>query len=246
VVTTDIAASKRFYGDLFGWRGTHESGADPANAVDFTLGGAIVGGMYTLPGHLRESGVPPHWISYVSVGNVDDVIARAEAHGGETVAAGFDVRNEAREAFIRDPTGAVLGLWEPRARHGAERVNDTGCFVWSELYTPDVGHASQFYRDVFGWTIQGRVGDPESGYLIARNEGWLNAGILPLGPEHGGAPPHWLTYFSVTSCADAAARVKALGGDMLGEPADVAIGRIAVVRDPVGAVFALFEGETDD
>jgi predicted enzyme related to lactoylglutathione lyase len=245
LVTTDIAESKRFYGNLFGWHDSHDSGADVVNAVSFTLDGAVVCGMYALPDHLRESGVPPHWNSYVSVENVDDMIARVETHGGETIIAGFNVRNEAREAFIKDPTGAVLGLWEPRSRHGAERVNDTGYFVWSELYTPDVRGASQFYRDVFGWTIQGRPQDPESGYLIARNNGWLSAGILHLGPEHGGAP-HWLTYFSVTSCTDTAARAKALGGEVLGGPLDVAIGRIAIVRDPVGAVFALFEGETDD
>ena len=64
--------------------------------------------------------------------------------------------------------------------------------------------------------------------------------------QHGGAPPHWLAYFAVTSSEGALARVLELGGAVLAGLLDVPAGRIALVSDPQGAVFALFEGETDD
>ena len=70
---------------------------------------------------------------------------------------------------------------------------------------------------------------------------------MPMAGERGDAPPHWLPYFIVSSCDAAAAKVRELGGSVLFEPFDViGTSRIAVVSDPQGAVFALFEGETDD
>ena len=60
------------------------------------------------------------------------------------------------------------------------------------------------------------------------------------------ARPYWLAYFTVSSCGGALTRVRELGGEVLAGPLDIGAGRIAVVRDPQGAVFALFEGETDD
>jgi uncharacterized protein len=246
LVTTDLAASEQFYGELFGWDWRPAADTRAANGIAFTLDGAVVCGMTTLPGQHHESGTPPHWRAYVSVDRLDAALAETERLGGARVADGDDERGDARTAFIKDPSGAVLGLWESRSRHGVERVNDPGCFVWSELHTRDVRRASEFHRNLFGWAITGRMNDPAEGYLIARNNGWLNAGILPFGPEEGAVPPHWLTYFTVTSCDDASVRARELGAEVLGGPLDVAIGRISVVRDPVGAVFAMFEGETDD
>jgi predicted enzyme related to lactoylglutathione lyase len=69
---------------------------------------------------------------------------------------------------------------------------------------------------------------------------------MPMTDQHGDAPPHWLPYFIVPSCDDAAARVQELGGGVMAGPLDLGAGRIAVVGDPQGAAFALFEGETDD
>ncbi|MDQ3923446.1 MAG: hypothetical protein M3309_05920 [Actinomycetota bacterium] len=67
-----------------------------------------------------------------------------------------------------------------------------------------------------------------------------------MAEQHGDASPHWLAYFTVTSCDDALARVQELGGGALARPIDLQAGRIAVVSDPQGAAFAFFEGETDD
>ena len=63
--------------------------------------------------------------------------------------------------------------------------------------------------------------------------------------QHGDVQPYWLAYFTVPSCEDAMAKVRELG-DVLAGPLDIGAGSIAVVRDPQGAAFALFESETDD
>ncbi len=82
--------------------------------------------------------------------------------------------------------------------------------------------------------------------MTIRNGGTANGGILPMTEQHGNAPPHWLPYFTVPSCDGAVAKVRELGGDALVGPFDVPGGRISVVRDPQGAAFAIFEGETDE
>jgi len=69
---------------------------------------------------------------------------------------------------------------------------------------------------------------------------------MPMAEQHGDTPPYWLAYFTVTSCDDAIAKARELGGEVLAGPIDLGAGRIAVLTDPQGAPFAFFEGETDD
>ena len=89
--------------------------------------------------------------------------------------------------------------------------------------------------------------DGKLAYVTFKNAGWSNGGIMPMTEQQGDAPPHWLPYFIVSSCDGATAKVRELGGGVLVEPFNViGTNRIAVVSDPQGAVFALFEGETDD
>ena len=95
--------------------------------------------------------MPPHWLSYVTVASADGSAARAADLGGTVHAGPFDV-GARRMAVVADPTGAMLGLWEPRSSIGAELVNDPGCLTSNEL-TNDVDAASTFYEGLFGWTI---------------------------------------------------------------------------------------------
>ena len=88
--------------------------------------------------------------------------------------------------------------------------------------------------------------DGKLAYVTIRNAGYENGGIMPMTEEHGDAPPHWLPYFTVSSCEGAIAKIRELGGGALVGLFGVPAGRIPVVRDPQGAAFALFEGETDD
>jgi predicted enzyme related to lactoylglutathione lyase len=149
-------------------------------------------------------------------------------------------------AFVQDPTGAMLGAWQPRQHIGARRVNDPSCLGWNELQSREPEAAASFYAELFDWETETIEENGEPVYVTIKNAGWSNGGIMPMTAQHGDAPPHWLPYFIVPSCDDAAARVQELGGRVMAGPLDLGAGRIAVVGDPQGAAFALFEGETDD
>lgn len=238
--TSDAGGAKTFYGGLFGWE-FEDSG--------------IPGGVYTMcrvgsdevAAIVQQDERPGHWNNYVSVANADEATARAKQLGANVLEEPFDVMDAGRMAVLADPGGAVLCVWEPRDHIGAGRVNDVGCMGWNELQTRDPKAAADFYSGLFGWKAEPIEQDGETVYVTIKNQvGWMNGGMMPLAERHGDAPSFWMTYFTVSSCDAAAARVGDLGGAVLAGPMEPGMGRIAVLQDPQGAVFAVFEGETDD
>jgi predicted enzyme related to lactoylglutathione lyase len=116
-----------------------------------------------------------------------------------------------------------------------------GTFCWADLGTPDAAAATRFYTALFGWTAEDRPMGPGASYTMLHADGRSVAALYPQEAAQQG-PPHWLSYISVASASDAAARATALGGTLLMEPFDVLdVGRMAMVQDPAGAVVALWE-----
>ena len=83
-------------------------------------------------------------------------------------------------------------------------------------------------------------------YASIKNVGSFNGGIMPISDRHGDAPSVWIPYFTVASCDGAVEKTRGLGGGVFTGQLDVPAARISVAHDPQGAVFAFFEGETDD
>jgi uncharacterized protein len=243
LATTDAAAAKSFYGGLFGWEMSDREGREGAVYTICHLGHDAVCGLFEMPDAMRATGVPPNWTSYVTVAAADAVAARARELGGEVVDDAFDVAEAGRVAILKDPQGGVFAVWQPGTRIGAERVNDLGCLCMNELATTDMDAARPFYEGLFGWTtemVDTGPGDRPMG--LAYNDGALNASF---GVAEDGAPPHWRPYFTVESVEAAMGRVRELGGSELHGPVQIFDGTIALVLDPQGALFALFEGEVD-
>jgi predicted enzyme related to lactoylglutathione lyase len=243
LATTDPGAAKAFYGAVFGWEAEDSPVGDGIVYTVFSRDGDAVGGLYELLEQQRSAGVPPSWLSYVTVESVDDVARRAADLGGTVLSEPMDVMDSGRMAVVGDPTGAVLGLWEPRANIGAGRVNDPGYLCWNDVVTPDPASAAGFYADLFGWDIVEI--ENAGGYRHIRNRGASNGGLMPSAMA-GNAPPHVLPYFNAGSIDDTARTIDDNGGRLVTEPMQVPAGRFAVAQDPQGATFALFEGDADD
>ena len=119
-----------------------------------------------------------------------------------------------------------------------------GAFCWIELSTTDQNAAKSFYSSLLGWASQDFPMGPNDFYTMFQLEGRDTAAAYTMRPEERsqGVPPHWMIYIGVESADDAATRVAQLGGKLLAPPCDVYdIGRMAVVQDPTGAVFALWQ-----
>jgi predicted enzyme related to lactoylglutathione lyase len=190
---------------------------------------------------MRTEGRPANWTSYVTVAEADTAARRAKELGGGVIDEAFDVQDLGRMAVLEDLEGAVLAVWQPGTRIGAERVNDVGCLCMNELATTEMDAARKYYGALFGWTTEVPEDAPE-GLEMVLNEGNVNGAFLAA-PE--GALPHWRPCFTVESIEKAAQRVRELGGQQVGEPLDVGHGGVAMALDPQGAVFTMFAGEVD-
>lgn len=240
LATTDPAAAKAFYVGLFGWELEDAAPGGGAVSAICRVGGDAVGGLSGLLGDPPADGTPPGWMSYVTVDDADATAARAPGLGGKVVRGPLDVPGSGRMAVVEDPQGAVLAVWQPRARIGAERVNDPGCLCMNELVTPDVDGARRFYSALFGWTVE-EAGNPGGPRMVLNGDD-VNAAIFAAPPA---TPAHWRACFAVASVEEAVARVRVLGGRAEGQLLDLGHGHLAIARDPQGAVFSIFAGDTD-
>jgi predicted enzyme related to lactoylglutathione lyase len=109
------------------------------------------------------------------------------------------------------------------------------------LSTPDPARATTFYSGLFGWKIAAGEHDP-SGYLHISNGEDFIGGIPPAARRSEKMPAHWLAYFLTSDCDATAAKAKGLGARFHLEPMTMErVGRMAVVADPQGATFAIFQ-----
>lgn len=243
LATADVDGAKAFYGRLFGWE-PHERAGAAGTYTMLRLDGDAVAGLFGQSDEQRTAGVPSRWLCYVTVDAVDEALAKAVELGGSVVNEAVDVEDAGRMAVIGDPGGARLALWEPRATIGATRVNDPGCMCWNDLVTSNMDAAAAFYGDLFGWEAQEL---PQAGgYRAVRNGDRSNGGMMPAELVGWEGPGYWLPYFNAGELDRAAAVVDEGGGRVVVEPQAVPAGKFAIVTDPQGAPFALFEGAVDD
>jgi predicted enzyme related to lactoylglutathione lyase len=115
LMTSDVQKAKSFYSRLFRWQ-LEEMEGSPAGAYTLIkVGEGTGGGMMKDP----RPGATSAWMPYVLVDNVDDSTREAESLGAKVMKPVDEVPNMGRFSIITDPTGAMLGLWEPRMREGA-------------------------------------------------------------------------------------------------------------------------------
>jgi predicted enzyme related to lactoylglutathione lyase len=239
LATSDQAAAKKFYGGLMGWTANDVPMGPDAFYTMFQLRGKNVGAAYALMPDQVKQGVPPHWETYVAVTNVDDTIAKAKTLGGTVIAGPMDVAEHGRMAVLRDPTGAVISLWQAKQHQGVGLWGEVGAFCWSELMTRDTTAATKFYTALFGWKtkVSDAAGFP---YTHWQNSGADIGGMMAIMEQWGPMLPNWINYVQVNNCDEAAAKATSLGGKVCMPPTDIPnTGRFAMLQDPQGAAFSI-------
>jgi predicted enzyme related to lactoylglutathione lyase len=117
-------------------------------------------------------------------------------------------------------------------------------FCWIELATSDQAGAKKFYTSLFGWNSDDSPMGPGQFYTMFRLNGKDVGGGYTLMPDQVAmhVPPNWLVYVAVENADAAVEKAKKLGGNVLAGPMDVMEhGRMAVISDPTGAVFAVWQ-----
>ncbi|MFZ0042307.1 MAG: VOC family protein [Solirubrobacteraceae bacterium] len=242
--TTDQEEAKAFYSGLFGWEYDDQPAGEGVVYSMATLNGKMVGAISPQPEQQRDAGAPPAWNSYITVENADESLARAKELGATVHADAFDVFEAGRMGVVQDPQGAYFLVWQPNQHIGAGLVNAPGALSWNELGSPDLEASSRFYGQLFGWTTSPMEGADPPYLVISTADGHSNGGIRPPAPP--GTPPFWLVYFASSDIGASLAKVSELGGTVLVGATDIGVAKIAVVQDPQGAFFALYDGHLDD
>lgn len=240
--TSDVAGTRRFYCELFGWEALDP---DPSYGgyFNFSRRGTWIAGCM---GDMGDMQATDTWKPYLSTADMAKTMDAAEAAGARIVLRGEPVGDLGVQGVLVDPTGAVIGLWQPGTWSGFSVLEEHGAPSWFELHTRDHAGAVAFYRDVFDFEI-GTVGDSaQFRYSTLRRPGADDdlAGVCDddgVLPEDQAA--HWAIYWEVDDVDAAAARVEELGGTVHSGARATPYGRIAVVSDPTGAPFMLRTGD---
>jgi uncharacterized protein len=115
LMTKDVAAAKKFYGKLFGWK-TEEAKMDGGTYTIVKVGREMVGGMMETPPECK--GTPPHWGAYVTVDDVEATAAMVKRLRGKVLTPPTDIPEVGRFCVFQDPQGAALCAitWKPPAK----------------------------------------------------------------------------------------------------------------------------------
>ncbi|MCI4317220.1 MAG: VOC family protein [Thermoplasmata archaeon] len=120
------------------------------------------------------------------------------------------------------------------ARKRAPRLGEV---IWNDLTVPDAEEVRDFYAAVIGWTSTTFDGDFN---MIPRGSEVPAAGICWARGVNRDLPPYWLPYFMVADIDRSVRACRTRGGTVLHGPRDMGSGRLCVIRDPAGAVAALY------
>lgn len=242
LLTTTPEGSRRFYGELFGWEfenpGINLGFGDDDSYLLIRHEGRLIGGMVDANTLNRDVDIS-QWVTVMSVNDIEAAAARVSANGGEVLTAPTDVGSRGTLAVVTGPDGALISLVQTRDGDPTEQEPAHNQWLWDELWTDDTSGAASFFEQVAGLRLEERSPDA-SDYryrvLLAGNQ--PRAGILPMPFE--GERPVWVNYIRVEDPAGITARVAALGGRVIIDVQERAVGgHAAFIAGPSGAGVAL-------
>jgi predicted enzyme related to lactoylglutathione lyase len=233
----DPKAAQAFYGSVFGWD-TADQGPEAGGYGMFQHDGKNVAGV----GPTMGAGQPSAWTTYVNVIDAEATMARAIVAGATAILEPMQVLDAGHMALFADPTGAVLGLWQPGSHKGADLANEPGSFCWNELNTRDTAKAASFYRHVFDWEAAKSAFEGMDYTEWKREDGTIIGGMMDMPAEvPAEVPAHWAVYFAVDDTDATVEAATKLGATVFVPPTDIPPGRFAVLGDPAGAVFSVIK-----
>jgi len=237
----DIPKAKAFYGGLFGWD-VQEGPPETGGYAMCMLKDKAAAGIGPKQGGEAQ---PTAWTTYIASDDADETAAKIKAAGGTVISEPFDVMDVGRMAVAMDPGGAVFGVWQARAHTGAGIANEPGSYTWNENMSRAYEANKDFYSSVFGYQIND-IGAEGMDYSTMDLNGQMVGGIGAIGADQPAEmPAAWVTYFNVDNADASVATAQQLGGSVIAPPFDTPYGRMAVLADDQGGVFALMQNPSE-
>ena len=240
--TSDVAAARAFYAELFGWE-WREVTDDPVPYGIFSLDGVDVAGLVAW-----EPSQPQRpygrWLFYASTPNVDGAVQATLARGGNVMSPARDVPDRGRFAIVSDPEDVPFGFIDSSSGDPGDYRARHGDWIWFNLYSRAAQAASEYYRLAVGYTLTPDTSRSDLFDIVLSASGHARAGIK-LMPPVGANAPSWLGFIRVADANATAEQAVALGGEVVYTPYDGDIA-MAVLRGPGGGLFGVLEWDYDD
>ena len=187
LMSSDTDRSRAFYGQVFGWQ-AEDPNPEFGGYFNFTKNGVrIAGCMAKQPG----VDVPDVWSVHLATDDAEKTVEAAAERGGQVLVTPMQVGDLGTMSVVADPTGAIVGAWQPGLHKGFGIVREAGTPSWFELTTRDYAAALDFYRDVFRWDTRVESDTDEFRYTTLVDGDEQLAGVmdasafLPAGvPSH--------------------------------------------------------------
>ena len=240
--TTDTAAARAFYDEIFPWTYNDHPMPDGGVYTMVNAGENGVAGIYAMPKEMLAANIPPNWMSYVAVEDADAAAGKVTELGGAVMKEPFDVMDMGRMAVCMDPTGAAFSLWQARKHRGAAPPDfSPGTRCWNELASRDTAVSGEFFSKLFGWeAVEQQMGPMQ--YTMFKLGDQSVGGMMAVAEEMGEMPSCWVVYIIVDDCDARVEKAGAAGGRALMPPMDLPeIGRFTWLQDPQGAVLGILE-----
>ena len=240
LLTTDIEASRKFYGGMFGWTfeevpislGFGKSG----NYLLIRHKGELVGGMVDTE-RLGTKVNNSQWVVLMSVDDVDAAARNVVDAGGEIMTPPTDLNERGRIAVVTDNSGALFAILQTRDGDPIDSSAAFGSFMWDEVWVPDSAAAANFYSSIAPFQPVSLETGRDSVYRGLGVDGRPRMGILQDPIEE--LPPTWASYIRVEDMS-VLDKVEALGGEVLLPAANRDIGgQVALIAGPSGAGVVL-------
>jgi predicted enzyme related to lactoylglutathione lyase len=239
LTTSDPAAARDFYSNLFGWNVEVSDDPQYGGYAMAHLGEHTTAGI----GPKQDPNMPNVWGLYIGADDIDALAAKVAAAGGTVIAPPFDVGDQGRMAVFADPSGAVISGWQRAGTMSDFTMDESGAFGWAELNARNVANVVPFYENVFGWSVrESDMGPDQPPYREFQQDGHSVLGAWEMNDQMPAeVPSYWQIYFDVDDVDAAHAKAKSLGATDMVPPQDFPGGRFAIMNDPHGASFALLK-----
>ncbi len=232
LVSENAQVANHFYSSLFGWeikqRTNHHYVA--------ILNGQEIAGINQIKNddkNVQES----QWFPAFQVIDLKATLKNAKQAGAEVLREITHARDFGHYAAIRDPQGAVLMLSNAPVKKVGQSA---GNWIWSELWTVSPEKSAYFYEDLSGLIAMREEGKGKKAYNVFMKDGESIAGFMPV--ESSEFQTRWGGYIAVDNLEQTIKKAKQLGGKVFDVNLDQhGAGKVAVLADPLGAVFFIYE-----
>ena len=241
--TPDPQGAKDFYSGLFGWEWAdvpmsggntyHMAIKDDANIAGMSENDDVHGIM----------GV---WVNSVYVKDAEETAERIKANGGSVLTEPHNADGWGITATVATPEGAVFGIWQSLKGYGADIFGEPGSVCWVEYHSHDLDSAKEFYTTVFGASFEEFKMPMDDG-----SSEEFSLTMLDLGADQthcafvqlpdDSSPASWATYFMTEDIHESVLKAKILGAELVFGVMDVPPGSFAVMDDPQGVRFSLWQ-----